>query len=86
MNPKLTPERLRKKAVVYVRQSKPSQLIQNQESKRLQYRLMKRLVKNTLRRLGYDLVRYDPAPRITTNEMELIARDVSWSKMEARTL
>ena len=40
MNPKLTPERLRKKAVVYVRQSKPSQLIQNQESKRLQYGLV----------------------------------------------
>jgi hypothetical protein len=27
MNPKLTPERLSRKAVVYVRQSKPSQLI-----------------------------------------------------------
>src|SRR2546423_15428888 len=34
---------------------------------------MKRLVKNTLRRLGYDLVRYDPAPRITTKEMESLA-------------
>jgi DNA invertase Pin-like site-specific DNA recombinase len=39
VNPKLTPERLRKKAIVYVRQSKPSQLIQNQESRRLQYGL-----------------------------------------------
>ena len=29
MNPKLTPERLSRKAVVYVRQSKPSQLIHN---------------------------------------------------------
>ena len=39
MNSKLTPERLRKKAIVYVRQSKPSQLIHNQESQRLQYGL-----------------------------------------------
>jgi DNA invertase Pin-like site-specific DNA recombinase len=42
MNPKLTPERLRKKAIVYVRQSKPSQLIDNQESQRLQYGLVDR--------------------------------------------
>jgi DNA invertase Pin-like site-specific DNA recombinase len=39
MNSKLTPERLRKKAIVYVRQSKPSQLLHNQESQRLQYGL-----------------------------------------------
>jgi len=39
VNPKLTPERLLKKAIVYVRQSKPSQLIRNQESRRLQYGL-----------------------------------------------
>jgi len=42
MNSKLTPERLRKKAIVYVRQSKPSQLINNQESQRLQYGLVDR--------------------------------------------
>ena len=42
MNPKLTPERLLKKAIVYVRQSKPSQLIHNQESRRLQYGLVDR--------------------------------------------
>ena len=42
MNSKLTPERLRKKAIVYVRQSKPSQLIDNQESRRLQYGLVDR--------------------------------------------
>jgi DNA invertase Pin-like site-specific DNA recombinase len=42
MNPKLTPERLLKKAIVYVRQSKPSQLINNQESRRLQYGLVER--------------------------------------------
>jgi DNA invertase Pin-like site-specific DNA recombinase len=42
MNSKLTPERLRKKAIVYVRQSKPSQLINNQESRRLQYGLVDR--------------------------------------------
>ena len=39
MNPKLTPERLLRKAVVYIRQSKPSQLIHNQESTRLQLSL-----------------------------------------------
>ena len=42
MNSKLTPEGLRKKAIVYVRQSKPSQLIDNQESRRLQYGLVDR--------------------------------------------
>ncbi|HZC36165.1 MAG TPA: recombinase family protein [Chthoniobacterales bacterium] len=38
-NPKLTPERLLRKAIVYIRQSKPSQLIHNQESTRLQLSL-----------------------------------------------
>jgi len=42
MNPKLTPERLLRKAIVYVRQSKPSQLIHNQESTRLQLSLADR--------------------------------------------
>lgn len=42
MNSKLTPERLHKKAIVYVRQSRPSQLVQNQESQRLQYGLADR--------------------------------------------
>lgn len=42
MNPKLTPERLLKKAIVYIRQSRPSQLIHNQESQRLQYGLVDR--------------------------------------------
>jgi DNA invertase Pin-like site-specific DNA recombinase len=42
MNSKLTPERLSRKAVVYVRQSKPSQLIHNQESTRLQFSLADR--------------------------------------------
>ena len=42
MNSKLTPERLRKKAIVYVRQSKPSQVVDNQESRRLQYGLVDR--------------------------------------------
>ena len=41
-NPKLTPERLLRKAIVYVRQSKPSQLIHNQESTRLQLSLADR--------------------------------------------
>ncbi len=42
MNPKLTPEHLLKKAIVYIRQSSPSQLIHNQESQRLQYGLVDR--------------------------------------------
>src|SRR5437879_6525618 len=42
MNPKLTPERLQRKAIVYIRQSRPSQLIHNQESTRLQRSLADR--------------------------------------------
>lgn len=42
MSNKLTPEHLRRAAVVYVRQSKPSQVIHHQESKRLQYALVDR--------------------------------------------
>ena len=42
MNSKLTSERLVRKSLVYVRQSKPSQLIHNQESTRLQLSLADR--------------------------------------------
>ena len=41
-HPKLTPERLARRAIVYIRQSKPMQVIHNQESQRLQYRLVER--------------------------------------------
>jgi DNA invertase Pin-like site-specific DNA recombinase len=41
-HPKLTPERLARRAIVYIRQSKPIQVIHNQESQRLQYRLVER--------------------------------------------
>lgn len=51
MNPKLTPERLARKAVVYVRQSTPRQLIHNQESTRLQFSLEDRA-----RTLGFQRV------------------------------
>lgn len=51
MNPKLTPERLARRALVYVRQSKPSQLINNQESTRLQFSLVDRA-----RALGFQQV------------------------------
>ena len=51
MNPKLTPERLSRKAIVYVRQSKPSQLIRNQESTRLQFSLVDRA-----RNLGFQRI------------------------------
>jgi DNA invertase Pin-like site-specific DNA recombinase len=42
MNPKLTPDRLRRRAVVYVRQSSPGQVIHHQESQRRQYGLLDR--------------------------------------------
>jgi DNA invertase Pin-like site-specific DNA recombinase len=39
MNPKITPERLSRRAIVYIRQSSPVQVIHNQESQRRQYGL-----------------------------------------------
>jgi hypothetical protein len=36
---KLTAERLARKAIIYIRQSKPNQMLHHQESKRLQYGL-----------------------------------------------
>ncbi|HLB88992.1 MAG TPA: recombinase family protein [Terriglobales bacterium] len=39
MNPKLTPERLSRRAIVYIRQSSPVQVMHNQESQRRQYGL-----------------------------------------------
>ncbi len=42
MNPKLTSERLRRRAVVYVRQSSPGQVLHHQESQRRQYGLVDR--------------------------------------------
>jgi DNA invertase Pin-like site-specific DNA recombinase len=42
MNPKLTDERLNRRAIVYVRQSSPGQVIHNQESQRRQYALVER--------------------------------------------
>jgi hypothetical protein len=41
-NPKLTPERLGRRAIVYVRQSTPGQVINNLESQRRQYNLADR--------------------------------------------
>ncbi len=40
MNPKLTTERLSRRAMVYIRQSSPGQVLQNQESQRRQYGLV----------------------------------------------
>jgi DNA invertase Pin-like site-specific DNA recombinase len=42
MNPKLTVDRLRRRAVVYVRQSSPGQVLRHLESQRLQYGLVER--------------------------------------------
>jgi DNA invertase Pin-like site-specific DNA recombinase len=41
-NPKITTDHLAKKALVYVRQSTPKQVLHNQESQRLQYALVER--------------------------------------------
>ena len=48
MNPKLTVDRLRRRAVVYVRQSSPGQVLHHLESQRLQYGLVERA-----RQLGF---------------------------------
>lgn len=42
MHPKLTPERLGREAIVYIRQSTPSQVLHHQESQRRQYDLAER--------------------------------------------
>jgi DNA invertase Pin-like site-specific DNA recombinase len=52
MNPKLTSDRLRRRGVVYIRQSSPGQVLQHQESRRLQYALSERA-----RQLGFADVR-----------------------------
>jgi DNA invertase Pin-like site-specific DNA recombinase len=49
--PKLTAERLARKALVYIRQSKPSQVLHHQESQRRQYGL-----KDRARELGFQQV------------------------------
>lgn len=55
MNSKLTSERLSRRAIVYVRQSSPGQLLHNQESQRRQYGLVDRA-----RELGFhDVVMID---------------------------
>jgi len=51
MNSKLTAERLARRAIVYVRQSSPGQVIHNQESQRRQYELADRA-----RELGFSQV------------------------------
>ena len=55
MNAKLTAERLRRRALVYIRQSSPTQVIHNQESQRRQYALVDRA-----RELGFvDVITID---------------------------
>jgi DNA invertase Pin-like site-specific DNA recombinase len=43
MSDKITPERLQRPAIVYVRQSSQRQLLQNTESARLQYAMAERV-------------------------------------------
>lgn len=52
MTPKLTADRLRRRGVVYIRQSSPAQVLHHQESRRLQYGLADRA-----RALGFTDVR-----------------------------
>jgi DNA invertase Pin-like site-specific DNA recombinase len=51
MNPKLTVDRLNRRAIVYIRQSSPGQVIHHQESQRRQYALVDRA-----RELGFSAV------------------------------
>jgi DNA invertase Pin-like site-specific DNA recombinase len=51
MNPKLTADRLSRRAIVYIRQSSPGQVIHHQESQRRQYALVDRA-----RELGFRAV------------------------------
>jgi DNA invertase Pin-like site-specific DNA recombinase len=51
MNPKLTSDRLRRRAVIYIRQSSPGQVMHNHESQRRQYGLADRA-----RELGFQEV------------------------------
>src|SRR3984893_8402150 len=51
MNPKLTAARLRRRGIVYVRQSSPGQVVHNQESQRRQYGLA-----DHARQLGFQQV------------------------------
>jgi hypothetical protein len=50
-NPKITPEHLARKAIVYLRQSSEKQVRQNKESQRLQYDVAERM-----RSLGWKAV------------------------------
>jgi DNA invertase Pin-like site-specific DNA recombinase len=43
MSDKIRPQHLERKAVLYIRQSSPGQVVQNQESQRLQYAMVERL-------------------------------------------
>ncbi|MBV8829605.1 MAG: hypothetical protein JO108_10315 [Acidobacteriaceae bacterium] len=54
MNPKLSPEHLQRRALVYVRQSSPGQVLHNQESQRRQYGLA-----DHARQLGFQQVEVD---------------------------
>ncbi len=48
LHPKITAEHLRRKAIVYLRQSSPKQVVQNLESQRLQYAMAEQA-----KRLGF---------------------------------
>src|ERR1700758_3406074 len=73
MNPKLTPEQLHRKVSVFIRQSRPSQLIHNQESTRLQRSLADRAPT-----LGFQQILVIDDPTLT-NDRWLLVSSVMWT-------
>ena len=65
MSPKITPEHLGRGAIVYVRQSSMSQVVENLESQRRQYGL-----EETARTLGF--------ASVTSSTTTSAARDPGW--------
>jgi DNA invertase Pin-like site-specific DNA recombinase len=85
MSDKITPRHLARKAVLYVRQSSPHQVMHNQESQRLQYAM-----KDRLRQLGWneiDVIDDDlgrsASGTVTRSGFERMVADVCLGKVGA---
>ncbi len=83
MSDKIKPQHLARKAVLYVRQSSPHQVMHNQESRRLQYAM-----KDRLRALGWqeiDVVDDDlgRSAAVTRSGFERMVADVCLGKVGA---
>jgi hypothetical protein len=84
MNPKISPDHLKRRAVVYIRQSSPGQVIHNQESQRRQYRVKIQfaVVANSIDKQAgssIDTIR-DTAPEIFSNPVLIYMRHQLASK------